>query len=76
MNDPDFSEQANRRATRVTAKAWRFEGEMHEIASTFQEAGLPSGFHEAAAEIYHRLAGFKDSPETPKLEDVLNALMK
>ncbi|MEP6896495.1 MAG: DUF1932 domain-containing protein, partial [Chloroflexota bacterium] len=60
----------------VTAKAWRFEGEMHEIASTFQEAGLPNGFHEAAAEIYHRLAGFKDSPEHPKLEDVIDALLK
>ncbi len=76
MDDSDFSEEANRRATRVTAKAWRFEGEMHEIASTFQEAGLPNGIHEAAAEIYHRMAGFKDSPETPKLEDVLDALLK
>lgn len=76
MDDPSFSEQANRRTTRVTAKAWRFEGEMHEIAATFQEAGLPNGFHEAAAEIYHRLAGFKDSTETPSLEDVLNTLQK
>jgi len=76
MDDSSFSEQTNRRTTRVTAKAWRFEGEMHEIASTFQEAGLPNGFHEAAAEVYHRLAGFKDSPETPKLEDVLEALLK
>jgi len=76
MDDSSFSEQANRRATRVTAKAWRFEGEMHEIASTFKDAGLPNGFHEAAAEIYNRLASFKDSPETPKLEDVLNALLK
>ena len=76
MDDPSFSEQANRRTTRVTAKAWRFEGEMHEIAATFQEAGLPNGFHEAAAEIYHRLAGFKDSTETPSLDDVLNTLRK
>lgn len=76
MDDPSFSEQANRRTTRVTAKAWRFEGEMHEIAATFQEAGLPNGFHEAAAEIYHRLAGFKDATETPSLEDVLNTLRK
>ncbi|RPI66440.1 MAG: NAD(P)-dependent oxidoreductase, partial [Geobacteraceae bacterium] len=27
MDDPSFSEMANRRTTRVTAKAWRFEGE-------------------------------------------------
>lgn len=76
LDDPNFSEQANRRATRVTAKAWRFEGEMHEIASTFEEAGLPNGFHEAAAEVYHRMAGFKDSPETPKLDEVLETLLK
>lgn len=76
MDDSGFVKQAEGRTTRVTAKAWRFEGEMREIASTFQEAGLPNGFHEAAAEIYQRMAGFKDSPETPKLEDVLKALLK
>lgn len=75
-DDPNFSEQANRRATRVTAKAWRFEGEMREIASTFEEAGLPSGFHKAAAEVYRRIAGFKDAAESPKLEEALEALLK
>jgi 3-hydroxyisobutyrate dehydrogenase-like beta-hydroxyacid dehydrogenase len=75
MDNTDFSEQANRRVARVTAKAWRFEGEMGEIAATFRAAGLPDGFHLAAAEIYHRLAGFKDSQETPPLNEVLNALL-
>jgi 3-hydroxyisobutyrate dehydrogenase-like beta-hydroxyacid dehydrogenase len=70
-----FSEQVNRRATRVSAKAWRFEGEMHEIASTFREAGLPDGFHKAAAEIYRRMAGFKDMPEDPQLHKVLEVLL-
>jgi 3-hydroxyisobutyrate dehydrogenase-like beta-hydroxyacid dehydrogenase len=76
LDEAGWTDQVNRRVTRVTAKAWRFEGEMHEIADTFQEAGLPNGFHEAAAEIYQRMAGFKDSPETPKLEDVLKTLLK
>ena len=40
---------------------------MKEIASTFREAGLPDGFHEAAAEIYHRMAGFKDAERLPGL---------
>jgi 3-hydroxyisobutyrate dehydrogenase-like beta-hydroxyacid dehydrogenase len=75
MDDKDFSEQVNRRVTRLTAKAWRFEGEMHEIASTFQESGLPNGFHKAAGEIYHRMAKFKDSIETPPLNHVLKALL-
>ena len=34
---------------------------MREIAETFAAVGLPDGFHEAAAEVYHRLAGFKDT---------------
>ena len=76
MDNTGFSEQVERRVTRVTAKAWRFEGEMQEIASTFDEVGLPSGFHEAAAGIYHRMTDFKDLFETPKLDDVLAALYK
>ena len=76
MDDPIFSEQANRRAIRVTAKAWRFEGEMYEIASTFRDAGLPDGFHDAAAEIYNRMAGFKDANQTPRLGDVIRALLE
>ena len=75
MDDPGFSEQVIQRAIRVTAKAWRFEGEMHEIASTFQEAGLPDGFHEAAAEIYHQMSGFKDPERSPELSEVLQALI-
>jgi len=74
MGDSSFSEKVNQRATRVTAKAWRFEGEMHEIASTFQEAGLPVGFHEAAAEIYRRMANFKGAEQHPVLNEVLQAL--
>lgn len=76
MDDSGFVKQANSRATRVTAKAWRFEGEMDEVASTFREAGLPNGFHEAAAEVYHRLAGFKDASQSPTLEEVLTALLE
>jgi 3-hydroxyisobutyrate dehydrogenase-like beta-hydroxyacid dehydrogenase len=76
MDNAGFSKQANRRATRATAKAWRFEGELLEIASTFQNVGLPGGFHEAAAEIYHRMAGFKDSPEVPSLDLILKSLLK
>lgn len=71
----DFTEQTHQRVRRETAKAWRFEGEMEEIAATFASAGLPDGFHKAAAEIYHRTAGFKDSPEHPPLEAVLAALI-
>ena len=70
----DFTEQTNRRVRGVTAKAWRFAGEMEEIAATFEGAGMPGGFHAAAAEVYRRIAGFKDAQEVPSLADVLTAL--
>lgn len=75
MDEDGFSEQVHRRVRRVTAKAWRFEGEMNEIAATLRDVGLPDGFHQSAAEIYHRMASFKDSSETPPLNDVLKALV-
>ncbi|RPI92870.1 MAG: NAD(P)-dependent oxidoreductase [Chloroflexi bacterium] len=75
VDDKGFTEQVNQRVSRVTAKAWRFEGEMEEIASTFREAGLPDGFHRAAAEIYHRMENFKGSDEAPPLNEILNALL-
>lgn len=34
-------EELHAKVQRVTAKAWRFEGEMAEIAETFAELGLP-----------------------------------
>ena len=54
-------------------KAWRFVGEMEEIAATYSAAGLPDGFHQGAAEIYRRMASYKDGP-TPSLADVVRAL--
>ena len=71
-----FTEQTVRRVCDNTAKAWRFEGEMHEIAATFHAAGLPDGFHQAAAEVFRRLAGFKDSSSPPDIETVLEVLLK
>ena len=54
-------------------KAWRFVAEMHEIADTFAAAGMPRGFHLAAAEIFGRLAPFK-GVDKPALEDALRVL--
>ena len=72
----DFGRQAGERVRNVTSKAWRFAGEMAEIAATFREAGLPGEFHAAAEMIYQRIAGFKDAPETPALEEVLKKLVQ
>jgi len=73
---PDFAGQAAGRARRVTAKAWRFAGEMDEISSTFQAVGVPGEFHAGAATLYRRIAHLKDAPETPSLEQVLHAITR
>jgi 3-hydroxyisobutyrate dehydrogenase-like beta-hydroxyacid dehydrogenase len=66
-DDPGFSEQVNSRVLRSTAKAWRFAGEMEEIAATFEGAGLPDGFHRAAVEIFQRMTEVE--PGSPVLLD-------
>jgi 3-hydroxyisobutyrate dehydrogenase-like beta-hydroxyacid dehydrogenase len=73
-DDPTFSARTTQRVRRSSAKAWRFAGEMDEIAETFRGAGLPGEYHAAAAEIFRRLAPFKDAPEPPPLDAVLAAL--
>lgn len=47
----------------TSRKAWRFAPEMREIAKTFSSAELPSGFHEAAAEIYSRMSSLKQEKD-------------
>ena len=68
-----FTEQTHQRVVANSAKAWRFEGEMQEIAATFENAGLPGGFHAAAAVVFERLAQFKDEPAADIVE-LLKAL--
>ncbi|MCY3914461.1 MAG: DUF1932 domain-containing protein [Chloroflexi bacterium] len=72
--DPEVAERRVSQVRGVTGKAWRFAGEMQEIAATFEAAGMPPGFFEAAHEVYQRMARFKDAEELPALEDVLVAL--
>lgn len=59
----------------VAAKAWRFVGEMLEMAKTFEANDLPPGFHQAAAEVYTHLVDFKDDPEAPGGLDLAKHLL-
>ena len=70
---PGLAEQAEHAASTSAPKAWRFAGELHEIADSFAAHELPDGFGRAAAEVYDRLAGFKDTT-TPTLPAVIKAL--
>ena len=52
---------AEKKASRVAAKAWRFAAEMREIVETFEGAGVSPEFHRAAEEIYASMGRFKDA---------------
>jgi 3-hydroxyisobutyrate dehydrogenase-like beta-hydroxyacid dehydrogenase len=51
---PGLTARSERAAESAAAKGWRWEFEMEEIAATFAAAGVPDGFHRAAAEIFRR----------------------
>jgi 3-hydroxyisobutyrate dehydrogenase-like beta-hydroxyacid dehydrogenase len=71
---PDLPARSEGVVRGTARKAWRFVGEMEEIAASFRAAGLPDGFHRAAAEVYSKLAGYKDAREPPSVEEVARAL--
>ena len=54
LSQPNLAAQSERSATAAAAKGWRWIGEMEEIAASMNAAGLPDGFHEAAAEVFDR----------------------
>jgi 3-hydroxyisobutyrate dehydrogenase-like beta-hydroxyacid dehydrogenase len=72
ISQPGLVERSHATVTGVAAKAWRFAGEMDEIADTFAAAGLPDGFHRAAGDVYRRLTSFKDG--SADLDAVIDAL--
>jgi 3-hydroxyisobutyrate dehydrogenase-like beta-hydroxyacid dehydrogenase len=75
ISQPALEQKCVRAAAVAAPKMWRYVGEMREIAAAFEAAGLPSGFHNAAAEISERLACFKDQTEPgPTVAAVMNQL--
>jgi 3-hydroxyisobutyrate dehydrogenase-like beta-hydroxyacid dehydrogenase len=52
ISQPGLEERSARAAGSATSKGWRWVAEMEEIAVTMGAVGLPTGFHQAAAEIY------------------------
>lgn len=75
ISQPDLERRCEGAARGTAGKAWRFVGEMEEIAATFEARELPGGFHEAAAEIYRRMSSLRDEPD-PDLARVLQSLLR
>jgi 3-hydroxyisobutyrate dehydrogenase-like beta-hydroxyacid dehydrogenase len=71
---PDLSARTDAALRGGVRKAWRFVGEMEENAATFAEAGIPDGFSRAAADVYRRLAGYKDAKQAPSATEVAAVL--
>jgi 3-hydroxyisobutyrate dehydrogenase-like beta-hydroxyacid dehydrogenase len=73
---PELPKRSTDAVAANARKAWRFVGEMEEITATFEAAGLPGDFHEAAAEIYRRLAVYKDATTPPSMADLVGPLTR
>lgn len=75
LSQPQLAEQSERAAQAAVTKGWRWTAEMEEIAHSMAEAGLPDGFHQAAAEIYRRCPRVPGAAASPGvLSDVLKAV--
>ena len=75
ISQPGLAGRSSVAARSTSPKAWRFAGEMREIAATFAAAELPDGFHHAAAELYARMAELKNVPGGADIDAVLQALL-
>lgn len=77
ISQPALENKCVRAAAVAAPKMWRYVGEMQEIADAFEAAGLPDGFHRAAAEVSERLSCFKDQTEPgPTVAAVLKQLRR
>ena len=84
LSQPALAERSEGAAAAAAAKGWRWVAEMEEIAASMSAAGLPPGFHEAAAEIYDRASRASGTPTTRRsapeppastLDTVISGLM-
>ena len=76
QSQPNLPGKSERAASVAAPKGWRYVGEMEEIAASFEAAGLPAGFHQAAAT---STAGWRRSRTAairgPEVKEVLDALL-
>jgi 3-hydroxyisobutyrate dehydrogenase-like beta-hydroxyacid dehydrogenase len=72
LSQPSLAERSARSAQAASAKGWRWVGEMEEIAATMAAAGLPDGFHQAAAEVYRRAPHARPAASA---DDIVNTVL-
>ena len=74
ISQPGTAERSEATASGVGPKAWRFAGEMEEIAAAFGAAGLPDGFALGAEALYRRLDAFRGRADV-HLDELLRELL-
>jgi 3-hydroxyisobutyrate dehydrogenase-like beta-hydroxyacid dehydrogenase len=73
LSVPHAAARSQSAATSAAHKGWRWVAEMQEIAATLDAAGLPDGFHQAAAAIFARAPRIP-ATEVVDLDVVVDAL--
>lgn len=76
LSQPGLKARSESTAAGSAPKAWRFVGEMEEIAATFKGAGLPDLFHLGAASVYKLLAAFKDKTGSLSADEVIKEIIQ
>lgn len=66
--DGDLGRRSTRALEKASTHGWRWVGEMEQIAANFADAGLPDGFHAAAARVFEAFPRTPDEVVTPSLE--------
>ena len=76
LSQPELGARLQRETRQQAEKAWRFEGEMTEIAEFFDAVKVDSALPSGAARIYAQLARLAECPEAGEsaLEAVLDEL--
>jgi len=75
LSQPSLADRSAGAARSAATKGWRWVAEMEEIAASMAAAGLPDGFHQAAAEIFRRSPRAEPgAPADERVDQVLAAL--
>jgi 3-hydroxyisobutyrate dehydrogenase-like beta-hydroxyacid dehydrogenase len=69
ISQPSLEDRSRGAADSAAVKGWRWVAEMEEIAASMAAAGLPDGFHQAAAEIFRRSPRAEQGTADGKLVD-------
>jgi len=75
LSQPQLAARVESAAKSGGTKGWRWIGEMDEIAQTMASAGLPDGFHQAAAEIYRRCPPLPDATDAAEAAQAVLAAL-